>query len=330
MKKILYFGAFGLWDIISSIPKWYEIHESGNELYILRYDKSYFKFLFDADLLENIIKNSKIVSWLLIIPYNKLKLLWFFVSNFRKFDIVYIPIKTKINNIVGHILWKTVVFVFDSIYDTKWDKNLVTWQVNKDVFLYDYKKFFLWVKRENNILKAIWNNKYVVLYPWKFECSLLPVMWKKIVSFIAKKWYKAFVVWWKREAWLFEDLADLNNTVVNCIDKTSFWDLVSILEWSSLNICCDGGIMWLSSLLNNKNIVINVLSRPILLPPVDWKKSFIISSKLICSRACAATSYRFSWIKWVPCCDFYWTENEACCKKSIDIEQILNSMNSIL
>lgn len=334
MKKILYIRAFGMGDIIMSIPKWKQIHDQWDELYVLYYDFKYFAgtFHYDTELLQNIIKTSGLIKRVIYIPYNKIKLLCFIIKNFRKFDEVQVPIKTKRWIFRGKLLGKKCKYIFKSPYDTSKYSDVIYWETQKKELLYNYKSFFDKVSRDSNPWLQEKNTPYITIFVSYYERSINAKERKKIIEFILQQGYNIVLLWSKREHRIIEDLQEtitVEPKIKNYINKTSFGEVLSLLENSEINISCNWGIMWLAHLLNKKNISINTVSAHILQPPTDWINCISIRPTYTCKKPCEALFYRYQWKKWIECCDFYNTVNEGICRK-ISGEQIIKFIKTLI
>jgi len=94
----------------------------------LYYDFKYFAggFNYDAELLQNIIKTSGLIKKVIYIPYNKFKLVRFIIKNFRRFDELHFPIKTKRGKIRGKLLGKKYKYVFEHADDVTNYEDIIT------------------------------------------------------------------------------------------------------------------------------------------------------------------------------------------------------------
>lgn len=339
MKKILYIKAQWMGDIISSIPKWEAEKNKGNKVYLLYYDFRYFGlFLYKTDYVQDLIKENQIVKDILYIPYGKIDLLLFFIKNFRAFDEVIIPIKTKWNTILGIFLGKKYQHIFSSLNDIKKYKNVVAGELeNKELPMYNYKKSFIIPKSTPEWMKdEVEKIKYITIFPSSFERSIESKEWNKIIKHITNKWIGVIFVWWEREKYILQDIDPSllsNNLIKNALGKTSLNELAYLLENSILNISCNGGVMWLWHLMNPRNISIQTVSSFTMEPPVDNIFSFNLRMYTYPEcKPCEAGMYRFDGVKWIPCCKFYNTKREWECrfikgKIIIDtIEKIISRM----
>lgn len=334
-KKILYLRAVGMGDIIMSIPKWKQIHDQWDELYVLYYDFKYFAgtFNYDGELLQNIIKTSGLIKKVMYIPYNKIKLIRFIIKNFRRFDEVHFPIKTKRWIIRGKILGKKYKYVFEHADDTKKYEDIITWELGTTKMLYEYKDFFAHIERKNPLGKIEKNNKkYVTFFPSSYERSINASERKKIAEFLIQNWYNIILLWGKREQRLVEDLQDMikqKSSILNYINKTSFDELLSLLEHADINISCNGWVMWLGHLLNQKNISIHTVSSLVVQPPIDNIHCFRIRPIYTCPKPCQALFYRYRWQQGIPVCTFYNTKKEGICR-AISGEKIIDVIKKII
>lgn len=330
-EKILYLRAVGMWDVIMSIPKWNQIYKQWKELHVLYYDFRYYwkNFHYDIQLLQKIIKESGLIKKVMYIPYNKIKLLLFIIKNFRRFDEVWFPVKTKRWKIRWRLLWKTYRYIFESADDRNKYEDIVTWELWRKELLSDYKGFFDNIDRKDDIwAQKKKEKKYITIFPSSYERSINASEREKIISFIKDKWYNVILLGGKREKWLTEDLQHLiirEEYVHDYIGKTSFEDLLSFLENADINISCNGGVMRLWHLLNKNNISIHTVSSLILQPPTDNINCFAIRPVYTCPKPCQAWFYRYRWQKWIPVCVFHGTKDEGICRNiswSIIIKKI--------
>lgn len=334
-KKILYLRAVGMGDVIMSIPKRNQIRQQWDELYVLYYDFKYFAgtFNYDGELLQKIIKESWLIKKVMYIPYNKIKLLWFIIKNFRKFDEVQFPIKTKWWIFRWKTLGKRYKYVFDHADDTKRYEDIITWELWVKTLLSEYKDFFDSIDRKQNIgIQEKKQNKYITIFPSSYERSIDANERKKITDFCTQNNYNIVLLGGKREGRLAEDLQNTltqNPKIHNYIGQTSFEDLLSLLENAEINISCNGGVMRLGHLLNKKNISIHTVSSLVVQPPIDNIHCFRIRPIYTCPKPCQALFYRYRWQQWIPVCVFHGTKDEWNCR-NISWDSIIDTIKKLI
>jgi hypothetical protein len=86
-----------------------------------------------------IFKENKLIDQIVIIPFNIWGLCIFLFQNFRKFDEVVLPIKTRVGMILGGILGKKVSYIFEHTNDNSKYKNIVDGELGeKSPALFSY------------------------------------------------------------------------------------------------------------------------------------------------------------------------------------------------
>lgn len=340
MKKILYIRAQWLWDMISSIPKLCEFKKYWYKVYYLFYDMRWLhNFQFDKSVKNNKIvynwwlniletfKINNIITDILYVPYWYLKLIIFLIRNFKKFDEVYIPIKTFKGLLFGKILWKNVTYIFEDTNDISKFRNVIEWQLaNKSWVLNDYNTI-VWQNE-----KIEWLHNYVVIFPCIQQRSLKIKEWLKIISNLNDNNINIVIVWSQRENWFTKELNKFwfDNKVTNLIWKSSLEQLNYLLINSKLNILCNWWVMWQWNLLNKYNINIHTVSAYIHEPLVDNINSFNVRPyDYYNCQPCEAT-WNTTNLTWFPNCVFANTNKEWECRNVIKWEKIITIINKII
>ncbi|MDP2670827.1 MAG: hypothetical protein Q8O99_08315 [bacterium] len=119
---------------------------------------------------------------------------------------------------------------------------------------------------------------YVAIFPSLFERSPEMSVWKDIITFLHEKNITPVIIGGSREDRFVQELKShhLYELVIDMIDKTTFEEMVWIVQHSQLNIMCNGGVMRVANLVNQCNINIHTVSAFLMEPPVDNKYSFNI------------------------------------------------------
>lgn len=266
MTRILYLKWSGIGDVISSIPKLQQLKAGWNHvswLFTENFNPAYLDFL-------NLLKERWLIDEVLSMPMTLLGAFLFGLSHFRSFDQVFIGwLASRKNIIFSWIIGKSVDYRLRSS-----NKRIGLVQAENDDMgisnLIDYDMFktadFMDVRPEIREL-----SKYVILFPNAQEKSLPISEWKGIVEYLKKNGIQSILAGGGREEWLARELW---SDVFDLTNKTSFYELVFVLKNSLFNICVDGGVAWLSNLVNRRNINIHTFNAYIWEQPVDGVNSF--------------------------------------------------------
>lgn len=342
-KKVLFLKAQWLWDMISWIPKLVELKEQWYEVYQSFYDVKYLTFRASKRIKE-LVKNmpmftqwwhfvlelyqkSWLINHILKIPFGLLPMICFIIKNFKKFDEIIIPIRTKTWIRMWRLLWKKSHYIFEWGNDTTKYPNTIQWELWHSIdSLYDYKNY---VKREEEAISL--PEKYIVIFPSLLERSLLTTEWIKIINYIYNQKIDVLILWWEREKWFLDILKKewMITKISDYLWKTTFKQLVYTLKRSKSNILCNGWLMWLGNLVNKNNINIHTVSAFLMQPDVDDIHSFNIRPYtyphcIPCEAASLPQSDR------IPQCVFYNTVKEWACRKAITSEMIIKHLQKIL
>lgn len=323
MARVLCYRSWGMWDFITTIPKRYQIKKNWDELYLLSYSDDFNKHKWRSWLFsdfDEISLDKWLVKKVIKIPYNRLKLLWFCIKNFHKFDKFYMPIKTKWWYLLWKILSKKAEYSFENPRDTSQYKNIIEWEIQNSQLLVNYRDFFTTYLKDEIPIKF----DYICIYPSDNEKSrsLSDEKWVTLLNYLLNKYtYKILLIWWKREKW-FSNLIKKTfqkeywKRIIDNIEyNTLKWSL-NILRYSVLNISCNWWIMRCGCLLNKNNLTIQIKSANIYKPPEDWIHTINIIQKK-CKLFC----------DWK--CRFEWTDKENVCKE-IELQEIINWIDKII
>lgn len=337
-KKILFLNAKWLGDSILWIPKLVELRKKGYKVYQSYYDERYFTWSWPKGIVNigryivqkpkisfmlDILKREKLIDEILEIPFWIIILIVFLIKNFKKFDEIILPIKTRPGIVLGKILWKVVSYSFESTNDTSKYRNIIegiTWlHINA---LYDYHTYIHFDEE-----KIILPENYIVIAPSMMERSLLISEWLKIIDYLLGIKYSVVIIWSEREQWFIEEIKKewYYDKVIDSLWKTSFSQLIYIIKHAKIDILCDGWLLWLGNLINKHNINIHTSNGMIFEPPVDNKNSFNVRiyDYPNCTP-CSARDTKQQNTGKITQCVFYWTKKEWMCRKVIKSEIIID------
>jgi len=345
-KKILFLKAQGLGDMIWGIPKLAELKSKWYEVYQTFYDMRHINKGLQkmSEKIRNEYKKRPMYSWrhfilekfkknwliddIIIIPYGFFALLVFLIKNFRKFDEVIIPVKTRPWVFLWKILGKKSHYIFEDTNDITKRRTISEWELwYKSQTLYDYSSL---IQRETEKIDI--PKDYIVIFPSIWERSPEMSEWKKVIHHIKEQKIDVVVLWWGREKRFIDELKqyDIYYNIIDLLDKTSFGQLIYILQHARVNISWNGGVMWLANLVNKKNINIHTVSAYLMEPPVNNIHSFNLRPYIYPECKPCEASISTVWRKDIPQCIFYKTAREWECRKAITAEKIITLLNKIL
>lgn len=337
MKKILIMWLNWLWDRIAAIPYFLKIKKNhNNEIYVFDLE-NWYNYQINKDIM-NIYKEHKLYDKLLLLPFNKFKLIKFLIHNLFYFDEVYIPVKSSRKmNILWRILWKKTTYTFKDLNDNSKYDNIVDglmWESCKPLFdllnnkiEFPYKKDYtekFWIK-----------SPFVMIYVWPYMRSIFFDERLKIFNYLHEKKITIVLVWSSNKNREYRINNHLNNEIIekykiiNLIWKTNFIEICSIIKDAKLCISANWWIMRLSHFLNKNSISFSTCSWKITHPPVNNKTSFHLMNELCdvpCEEFITEDEYNMNWCK---VCRFYKTKKERCCKKCITAEKIIDIIKKL-
>ena len=337
MKKLLVMWLNWLWDRIAAIPYFLKIKKNpDSEIYVFDLERWY-NYQINNEIM-NIYKKHELYDKLLLLPFNKFKLVKFLIQNLFYFDEVYIPVKSSRKmNIIWRILWKRIKYTFKDLNDNSKYDNIVDglmWEKCKPLFnLLNNKIKFPY---EKDYIEKFWiRSPFAIIYVWPYARSIFFDERLKIFNYLHKKGIKIVLVWSSnknREYWINNHLNDkiINEyKIINLIWGTSFIEVCSIIRDTKLCISANWWIMWLSHALNKNVISFSTCSWRITHPPYDDKTSFHIREK-VCKSPCELNiteDYcKKYWYKW---CIYKGTKKGWLCK-NLRWEDFILLVNRIL
>lgn len=345
-KKILYIKAQWLWDMIGGIPflatmkqQWYEVYQTFYDMRhinkwvekLTREQKEKYKkwpmYGWRLSILEH-FKKQNLIKDIVFIPYWYWNLLKFFIKNFRKFDEVVVPIKTRPALFLSYILWKTHRIIFQWTNDISKYTLLADGEVCGTAL-----PLFAYRDEVNREMKqcSLPSSSYITIFPSIYERSLESIVWKEVILYCRKKWLDVVVIWWDREKWFLDYLWHdfVASEVINLIGK-NLPESAYIMSKAKWTISWNGWPMRIANLVHKNCLNIHTVSAYLMQPPVDKISSFNIRPYQYnkCTPCEAANST--IWETWMKPCVFYGTDDEWACRKAITYIEIKRYIDLIL
>lgn len=346
-KKILYIKAQGLGDMIGWIPFLVTMKEQWHDVYQTFYDMRYINKWVErlskeqrdkfrkwpmygwwAHVLEH-FKKQDLIKEIILIPYWYWNVMKFLFKNFRKYDEVVIPIKTRPALILSLLLGKKHRIVF------QWTNDISRYPVLADgeiggraLPLFAYHDAVQWEMKELSIP----TNPYITIYPSIFERSLESEVWKELILYCKKRWLDVVIIGWDREKWFVEYLGGdfVAEHVINLLGKTNLPESAYLMKNALWTISWNWWLMWISNLMNKNCLNIHTVSAFLMQPPVDNISSFNIRPYHYNKcRPCEAANSTI-WEKGIRQCVFYGTPDEWACRKAITYIEMKRYIDLIL
>lgn len=341
MQKILYIKAQWLGDIIGWLPFLVQQKLAWNKVYQTFYDmrhinkwveklskeqqENYKKFPMYHGWYSTLetIKNAGLIEEILFIPYGFWNLVKFIFSNFKKYHLAVVPIKTLAGNMFANLLGRSKRIIFSGVNDTSKYRTLSEWECDwKWLLLHQCLSYIKWPTEQVNIQ---WD--YITIFPCIYERSLDMEHWIAIIDYVQKLGLKIVIVWWVRENWFIQELEKLinleENGIINLLDKTTIPQLSYVLQHSKYCISWNGWPMRIANLMNSHCINIHTTSSFLMEPAVDNKTSFNLRGYHYPQcQPCesAGSTVGEHGIRW---CVFYGTEREGECRKFNTAQQVI-------
>ena len=338
MKKMLVMWLNWLWDRIAAIPYFLKIKWNLNsEIYIFDLE-NWYKYQMNNEIMD-IYKNHKLYDNLLLLPFNKLKLIKFLIQNLFYFDEVYIPVKSSRKmNTIWRILWKKITYTFKDLNDNSKYDNIVDglrWEKSTSLFdILDNKINFPY---EKNYIEKFWiKSSFAIIYVWPYARSISFDEWLKIFNYLHEKKINIVLVWSsnkEKEFWINIHLNDKiieKYKIINLIWKTNFIEVCSIIKDAKLCICANWWIMRLSYALNKNIVSFSTCSWLITNPPVNNRTCFHLCNRNGCLPCEQKWTEEKILSKWFNKCVYYKTCKEAICRKNIKFESIKFYVSKII
>lgn len=345
-KKILYIKAQWLWDMIGWIPFLATMKEQWHDVYQTFYDMRYINRWVEKlskeqkekykkwpmygwwiSVLEH-FKKQNLIKDIVLIPFWHRNLFKFLIRNFRKYDEVVIPIKTKPALFLSYFLGKKRRIIFEWTNEISKYKILADGEVSgKSLPLFAYKDL---VNREMKWC-TLPSTSYITIFPSIFERSMESTIWREVILYCRKKGLEVVIIWWDREKWFLEYLWDefVQSEVIDLIglnlDESAY--IMSNAKWT---INCNGWPMRIANLVNKYCLNIHTVSAYLMQPPVDNISSFNIRPYHYNKCKPCEASYSTIWEKWIKTCVFYSTPNEWACRKAITFIEMKRYIDLIL
>jgi len=350
-KKILYIKAQWVGDMISGIPFLVEMKKQWHEVRQVFYDMNALMYLYDPRKLFSptyrkalrkfkqtpmaqgrgrvldIFRKQGLIKDILFIPLWCIGLLRVLIKYHNFFDEAVVTIGTRPAKRLARRTSKTVRVVFAHTNDK------TVWRITAEGEL-GYMPDALYTYHDALSLpaKAIdLPASYAAIFPSLFERSPEMAVRKEIITFLHKKNIVPVIIGWSREDRFVQELKShhLSELVIDMIDKTTFEEMVWIVQHSQVNILCNGGVMRVANLVNQRNINIHTVSAFLMEPPVDNKYSFNLRPYLYpeCSP-CEAWWRGETWE--IRKCVFYNTGREGECRQTIHAAMIVKLTKNIL
>lgn len=333
-RKILFLWAIWMGDRIASIPYFIEKKKEWKKIVLLEYEDKYFHRFYQTNDTLNFLKQNNLYDELLVIPYNKLKLVLFIFKNLFKYKESFAPTKTFVISIRWKLFSRNFKYAFKNLNDNSKYDNFISGMLDEnyvDYYSYSNRLKVLPYNSEFHKKFGITNN-FVTVYVWPYWWSIEYEEWLKLVNYLRNLWLQIVLLWWDwedREWWIIKYIKDKSN-IINLLWKTSFEDIFSILKNAKFTISANWWIMWLSHFLNERNISFSISSWFIIHPPVNNKTSFHIHANA-CPFPCEIRKSENYYKKnWFNHCIYSNTEKKWCCKKVVDFDVIKKYIDKLL
>lgn len=345
-KKILYIKSQWLGDMIWWLPFLARQKELGHEVYQTFYDMRYInkaihqlppeqkKRFMDLPMyawwyhILQQFKDQGLIKDIVLIPYGRWAICRFFITNFRRYDLVVIPIKTKAAVIISYLLGKSRRIIFQHVNDTKTYRILADGETEgKAPPLHSFKHL---VHLETLPLDI--KQKYIVIFPSIWERWVNSDVWWQVIDELYHLWYISVLIWTDREKRCSDQLHAQGYTdkIIDYIWKTPLWQTIYLLHHAACVISANGWQMRIANLVNKNCINIHTVSSFLMEPPVDSISSFNLRPYAYTScTACEAANSTLG-ETWIRPCVFYNTEQEGACRKDLTAYYILTYVKKSL